>query len=136
MANGSCAPVDLEEAYAGIVGMETICLGFLLAEMNGLKVCATDISSAYLYTKTREKCYIITHPEFGELKGEKLVIHHSLYGLCTSGAQFHEHLGGFAIWVTPLARPTLIFGSLDTPMGTMNISPTMLMMSYASPKIP
>ena len=61
--------------------------------MNGLKVCAADISSAYLYAKTREKCYIIASPEFGEPEGEKLVINHSLYGLRTSGARFHEHLG-------------------------------------------
>ena len=78
MANGSCTLVDAEEAYAGIVGMETVHLGFLLAEMNGLQVCATDISSAYLYAKTREKCYIIAGPEFGELAGEKLVINCSL----------------------------------------------------------
>ena len=93
MANGSCTPLDSEEAYAGIIGMETVHLGFLLAEMNGLKVCATDISSAYLYAKTREKHYIIAGPEFGELKGKKLVIDRSLYGLRTSGACFHEHLG-------------------------------------------
>ena len=94
MANGSCTPVDLEEAYIGVVGMETVQLGFLLVEMNGLvKVCAADISSAYLYTKTREKHYSIAGPEFGELEGEKLVIDCSLYGLRTSGAYFHEHLG-------------------------------------------
>ena len=61
--------------------------------MNGLKVCAADISSAYLYAKTREKRYIIAGPEFGELEGEKLVIDRSLYSLQTSGARFHEHLG-------------------------------------------
>ena len=95
MANGSCTlVVDSEEAYdAGVVGVETVRLDFLLAEMNGLKVCAADISSADLYTKTREKRYIIASPEFGELEGEKLVIDHSLYGLRTLGAQFHEHLG-------------------------------------------
>ena len=93
MANGSCTLVDSEEAYAGVVGMETVHLGFLLAEMNDLKVCAADISFAYLYTKTREKCYIIAGPKFRELEGEKLVIDRSLYGLCTSGAHFHEHLG-------------------------------------------
>ena len=61
-------------------------MGFLLANMNGLKVCAADISSAYLYAKTREKHYIIAGPEFGELEGKKLVINHSLYGLRTSSA--------------------------------------------------
>ena len=85
VANGSCTLVNSKEAYASVIGMETICLGFLLADINGLKVCAADISSTYLYAKTREKCYIITGPEFSELKGEKLVIDHSLYGLRTSG---------------------------------------------------
>ena len=86
VANGSCTPVDSEEAYAGVVGMETIHLGFLLADMNSLKVCAADISSAYLHAKTREKHYIIAGPEFSELAGEKLVIDQSLYGLWTSSA--------------------------------------------------
>ena len=112
MANGSCTLVDSEEAYAGVVGMETVCLVFLLAEMNGLKVCATDISSAYLYTKTREKRYIIAGPEFGELEGKKLVIDHSLYGLRTSGAQFHEHLGPYGLH-PQLDRPGLL--DLSTP---------------------
>ena len=60
--------------------------------MNGLKVCAADISSAYLHAKPREKRYIITGPEFGKLEGKKLVIDHSLYRLHTSGVRFHEHL--------------------------------------------
>ena len=99
VANGSCTLVDSEEAYASVIGMETIQLGFLLADMNGLKVCATDISSAYLYAKTREKHYIITGPEFSELEGKKLVIDHSLYGLRTSGTQFHEQLGQKLHWM-------------------------------------
>jgi hypothetical protein len=41
------------------MGMETVHLGFLLAEMNGLKVCAADISSVFLYSKTQECQYII-----------------------------------------------------------------------------
>jgi hypothetical protein len=42
--------------------------------------------------KTRELCYIVTGPEFSDLKGEKLVIDKGLYGLKSSGARFHEHL--------------------------------------------
>jgi hypothetical protein len=61
--------------------METVRLGFLLAKMNGLKVCNADISSAFLGSKTRERQYIIAGPEFGVLEGEKLVIDKGLYGL-------------------------------------------------------
>jgi hypothetical protein len=60
--------------------------------MYGLKVCAVDISSAYLYSKTCEWQYILAGSEFGELEGEKLVIDKGLYGLQTSNARFHEHL--------------------------------------------
>ena len=136
MANGSCTPVNLEEAYTGVVDMETVHLGFLLAEMNGLKVCAADISSAYLYAKTREKCYIIAGPKFGELEGKKLVIDCSLYGLHTSGAQFYEHLGqklhhmGYTpSWTDP------DFWISQHPHGHYKYI-AMSTMSYVSPEIP
>lgn len=72
--------------------METVRFGFLLAEMNGLKVCMADISSAYLYSKMCERHYIVAGPKFGKLEGEKLVIDKGLYGLRTSSARFHEQL--------------------------------------------
>jgi hypothetical protein len=56
--------------------------------MNGLKVCAADISSVFLYSKTRERRYFIAGgPEFGVLEGEKLVIDKGLYGLPISSAR-------------------------------------------------
>jgi hypothetical protein len=92
VANGSKTDLETEDIYSGVVGMETVRLGFLLAEMNGLRICAVDISSAYLYSKTREQCYIIAGPEVGDLEGEKLAIDKGLYGLRSSSARFHEHL--------------------------------------------
>jgi hypothetical protein len=92
VANGSRCQMDHEDTYSGVVGMESVRIGFLIAEMNGLQVYAADISSAYLHSKTRKLCYIIAGPEFGELAGGKLVIDKGLYGLKTSGARFHEHL--------------------------------------------
>jgi hypothetical protein len=65
------------------VGMESVCLGFLLAKINGLKVCAANISSTFLYSKTWKRWYIIAGPEFGVLEGEKLVICKGLYALWT-----------------------------------------------------
>lgn len=82
----------MKDTYSRVVGMETVQFRFLLVEMNRLKVCAADISSAYLYSKTREQQYIVAGPNFGELEGEKLVINKGLYRLWTSSARFHEHL--------------------------------------------
>jgi hypothetical protein len=38
----------------------------LLAELNGLKVEATDVGNAYLKAYTQEKLYVIAGPEFGD----------------------------------------------------------------------
>ena len=52
-----------------------------LAELNKVKIWATDVGNAYLEADTREKVYIIAGPEFGEREGHTLVIKKALYGL-------------------------------------------------------
>jgi hypothetical protein len=85
--------VPKEESYSGVVSMEAMRLGFMLAKLNNLEACAGDVGNAFLYANTQEKVYIIAGPEFGpELEGRILLIDKSLYGLKTSGARFHEHL--------------------------------------------
>ena len=92
VAGGNWTDTPKEDIYSGVVGMDTIRLGFTIAAMNDLDVCATDIGNAFLYGKTKEKVYVIAGPEFGELEGQRLVIDKGLYGLKTSAARFHEHL--------------------------------------------
>jgi Reverse transcriptase (RNA-dependent DNA polymerase) len=82
-----------EDIYSGVVGIEAVRIGFLLARRNKLRVCAADIGNAFLYGKTKEKVYIVAGREFGpELQGETLIIDKGLYGLRSSSARFHEHL--------------------------------------------
>ena len=82
-----------EDIYSGVVGIETVRLAFQLASLNGLKVCAADVGTAFLYGLTKEKVYVIAGAEFGpELKGKKLILHKGCYGLRSSAARFHEHL--------------------------------------------
>ena len=91
VAGGHRTPnVPREEVYSGVVGMDTIRMAFVLASMNELEVCAADISTAFLYGKTREKVYVIAGKEFGEHAGKRMVIEGGLYGLKTSAARFHE----------------------------------------------
>ena len=94
VAGGHRTPhVDPEEVFSGVVSMEAVRFGFIMARMNGLIVCAGDIGNAFLYGTTREKVYIIAGPEFGpDLEGEHLIVYKALYGLKTSAARFHEHL--------------------------------------------
>lgn len=69
---GHRAPDVPENAiYSGVVSIETIRVDFVLAALNNLDVCVADVSSAFLYEKTREKVYAIAGKEFGEHKGKK-----------------------------------------------------------------
>ena len=51
-----------------------------------------DVGNAYLESYTQEKVYFIAGPEFGHHAGNTFVIEKALYGLCSSGLRFHEHL--------------------------------------------
>jgi len=116
-----------EDIFSGVVGMETVCVGFLLATMNGLDICTTDIGNAFLYGHTKEKVYIIVGKEFGALSGEPLIIDKGLYGLQSSGAHFHEHLSQKLSWVIVLPRQTQIFGLSHVALTTSTSLPMWMM---------
>ena len=92
VAGGHMSPsVHKEDKFSTVVSMEAVRLGFMVARLNGLHVCAGDIGNAYLNAHTNEKVFIIAGPEFGpKLAGKRLIIDKSLYGLQSSGARFHE----------------------------------------------
>ena len=92
VANGSFSSTTNDEVYSGVVAMDTMRLAFQVAAMNDLQVCAADVGNAFLYGKTRERCFIVAGAEFGDLQGTPLIIDKGLYGLRTSAARFHEHL--------------------------------------------
>jgi hypothetical protein len=84
---------EKEDIYSGVMRMDTIRIGFFLADFYGISCCACDIGNSFLYGKTKEKVYKTAGPEFrSTLCGKNLLINKSLYGLKTSAARFHEHL--------------------------------------------
>ena len=46
-----------ENVYSGVIDHESVRIGMLLAEHNGLEVMATNVGNAYLHGVTREKVY-------------------------------------------------------------------------------
>jgi hypothetical protein len=80
----------LESVYSGVVSLQGFCLLLFLAELNNLEQWATDIGNAYLEAFTSELVYIIAVTEFKELEGHLLLISKALYGLCSSGARWHD----------------------------------------------
>ena len=93
VAGGHRTEPPKEDTYSGVVSLEAVRMGFILAELLGLLICAGDVGNAFLYGRTREMVYVIAGPEFGpKLAGKRMIIFKSLYGLKTSAARFHEHL--------------------------------------------
>jgi len=93
VAGGHKTNPPKEDVYSGVVSMDSVRLGFLIAAMNNMTVVAADIGNAFLYGITKEKVYVRAGPEFGpDVQGKRLLVVKSLYGLRTSAARFHEHL--------------------------------------------
>jgi hypothetical protein len=77
-----------EDVFSGVVSMEAVQLGFLLARMNGLKVGVGDVGNAFLNARTHTKVFIVAGPEFGpNIEGKRLLVYKSRYGL--KGPQGH-----------------------------------------------
>ena len=81
VADGHLTAIPVENNYSGVVSLRGFRMLVFLAELNGLKLWGTDISSAYLEAYTREKVCIMAGPEFGPLAGHRLVVSKALYGL-------------------------------------------------------
>ena len=64
VAGGHMTETPKEDIFSGVIGMEAVRLGFVLADLNRLLVCAGDVTNAFLYEFTKEKVYIIAGPEF------------------------------------------------------------------------
>jgi hypothetical protein len=74
----------------------------LIADANGYDVRVGNIKNAYLYAPTAEKVWTICGPEFSRvmidgvecnMSGRKALIVKALYGLKSSGRQWHKYLG-------------------------------------------
>ena len=63
-----------------------------LVELNQMGAWGTNISSAYLEAFKKEKLFVKAGPEVGDQVGRILLVKKALYGLQTSGVQWHERL--------------------------------------------
>ena len=90
VADGHLTDIPVDSVYSGVVSLRGFRLLLFLAELNGLDIWGTDISSAYLEAHTKEKVCIMAGPEFGPLAKHRLIISRSLYGLRSSGKMWNE----------------------------------------------
>ena len=57
VANGSVTNKLTDNIYSRVVGIDSVQIALLLAQLNGLQVCAGDISCAFLQSQCKEKIY-------------------------------------------------------------------------------
>jgi Reverse transcriptase (RNA-dependent DNA polymerase) len=86
VADGHLTGAPLESVYSGVVSLRGLCLVLFLAELNNLKLWATDIDNSYLEAFTTELIYIIAGPEFKYI----FLISKAFYGLRRNGARWHD----------------------------------------------
>ena len=92
VANTSVTDKLSDEIYSGVVGIDSVQIALLLAQLNGSQVCAGDVSCTFLQSQCKEKIYSIAGPEFGpKLQGKVLVMNKSMYGPHSESASFHKH---------------------------------------------
>jgi Reverse transcriptase (RNA-dependent DNA polymerase) len=90
VSGGHLTDPNTESVYSGVESLRGIWLVTFLSELNQLELWGTNVGNAYLEATTIEKVYIVGGPEFGDLEGHTLVIHMTLYGLCSSGLCWHQ----------------------------------------------
>ena len=90
VADGHLTDIPVDSVYSRVVSLRGLRMMLFLAKLNKLDIWATDIGNAYLEATTCEKVYIVAGPEFGEKAGSILIIYKALYGLRSSGMQWHD----------------------------------------------
>ena len=82
VANGNeTQSLPKSDCYASMVSRESICIAFLYAALNDLKVLSCDISNAYLNAPCLKKLWYVAGPEFGSEEGSVMILKKAVYGL-------------------------------------------------------
>jgi Reverse transcriptase (RNA-dependent DNA polymerase) len=93
VAGGHQTDVPKESVYSSVDSRDSVRIAFLIAALNGLDVLARDVQNAYLNAPTKGNCYTIAGPEFRKDNiGRPVLIVRALYGLCSSGARWRDHM--------------------------------------------
>ena len=90
VAGGHLTPIPYESVYSSVAALCSLCIAIFIGELNGLHLMSGDIGYACLNSYTKENVGFVAGPEFGPLAGHTMTIDKAIYGLCSSGACYHE----------------------------------------------
>ena len=88
--------VDQYDTYCSNVKTKSLRYLFAIAQLNSYEVISCDIKNAYLHAKSSAKCFTVLGKEYAACgmagTGHLARIDKALYGLPTSGADWHAYL--------------------------------------------
>ena len=64
VARGNMTDLPHEAVYSGVASLRSLCIVYLLAELNGLKLTGGDVRNAYLEAYASEKMCVFAGPKF------------------------------------------------------------------------
>ena len=67
----------------------------MISHHDGLCVLVGNFGNAFINNNTKEKVYMLSCPEFDDREGCIIILCKALYGLMTSGEQWHAHFEYF-----------------------------------------
>jgi Reverse transcriptase (RNA-dependent DNA polymerase) len=118
VANRNETEVPPTMTYSSVVSRDSVCIAFLIAALNDLKLLSCNIQNAYLTADCCKRIYCTAGPEFGSDTGLIMIVKKALYGLMTSGAVFRAHLAetlyeltympmkaDLDVWIRPGIKP-------------------------------
>ena len=92
MEGGHLTDVPLYITYSSAVSCDTICIGFLMADLKNLDVLAGGIQNDFFEDPTKEKIFFYSLDEWKTDKEKVVIVDRALYGLKSSYMQFRNFL--------------------------------------------
>ena len=77
--------------YLSVISHDSMRIYFVIVALNGLDILAADIGNTYLNSLCHEKIYFTDGAEFGNQKGDNVVVVRALYGLKSSGFYWRSY---------------------------------------------
>ncbi len=74
VAGGHMTKAPATLTYASVMSRETVLIALLVAALNDVDICTTDVLNAYITAPCSKKIWTTLGREFGEVRGQKAII--------------------------------------------------------------
>ena len=92
VVDGNTTDTPLKIICSGVATLRDTMIIIFLLQLYVLDLWAINTRNTYVYAKTKEKMYIIVGSEFGDNGDHTIIIYKIIYGLSSSGLEWHERL--------------------------------------------